>query len=148
GINFALFSAAEASPSRPHWQLLRAHDPQVMLEGLSLNQHALVLSLRENGLPIIEVQPSEQATYRVQLPDAAYSLYVQDSLEFDSTVIRLRYEALNRPAQVRQLELATGAQLVLKQTPVLGSFDADRYVSQRLWATAADGTQVPISLVA
>ncbi|HZX16647.1 MAG TPA: S9 family peptidase [Pseudomonas sp.] len=147
GINFALFSASEAAPSRSHWQLLRAHDPEVMLEGFSLNQQALVLSLREGGLPIIEVQPQGQAAYRVQLPDAAYSLYVQDSLEFDSPAIRLRYEALNRPAQVRQLELATGAQLVLKQTPVLGPFDADDYVSQRLWATAADGSQVPISLV-
>jgi oligopeptidase B len=148
GINFALFAACEAAPSRSHWQLLRAHDPEVMLEGFSLNQQALVLSLREGGLPIIEVQPQGQAAYRVQLPDAAYSLYVQDSLEFDSPAIRLRYEALNRPAQVRQLELATGAQLVLKQTPVLGQFDADSYVSQRLWATAADGSQVPISLVA
>jgi oligopeptidase B len=148
GINFALFSASEAAPSRAHWHLLREHDPQVMLEGFSLNQQSLVLSLREGGLPIIEVQPQGQASYRVQLPDAAYSLYVQDSLEFDSPAIRLRYEALNRPAQVRQLELATGAQLVLKQTPVLGPFDADSYVSQRLWATAADGSQVPISLVA
>jgi oligopeptidase B len=148
GINFALFAAGEAAPSRDHWQLLREHDPEVMLEGFSLNQQALVLSLREGGLPIIEVQPQGQAAYRVQLPDAAYSLYVQDSLEFDSPAIRLRYEALNRPAQVRQLELASGAQLVLKQTPVLGDFDADRYVSQRLWATAADGSQVPISLVA
>ena len=148
GINFALFSAPATNPARQHWHLLRAHDPQVMLEGVSLNQHALVLSLRENGLPIIEVQPQGQTAYRVQLPDAAYSLYVQDSLEFDSTVIRLRYEALNRPAQVRQLELASGAQQVLKQTPVLGQFDADSYVSQRVWATAADGTQVPISLVA
>ena len=147
GINFALFATGEAAPSRSAWQLLREHDPQVMLEGFTLNQKALVLSLRENGLPIIEVQPQGQASYRVQLPDAAYSLYVQDSLEFDSPVIRLRYEALNRPAQVRQLELATGAQVVLKQTPVLGPFDADSYVSQRLWATAADGTQVPISLV-
>ncbi|MGB4075020.1 S9 family peptidase [Pseudomonas sp.] len=148
GINFALFSAGEATPTRAHWQPLRGHDPQVMLEGISLNQHALILSLREGGLPIIEVQPHGQATYRVQLPDAAYSLYVQDSLEFHSPVIRLRYEALNRPAQVRQLELATGEQIVLKQTPVLGPFDADSYVSQRLWATAADGSQVPISLVA
>jgi oligopeptidase B len=148
GINFALFSATETTPSRAHWHLLREHDPEVMLEGFSLNQQALVLSLREGGLPIIEVQPQGQASYRVQLPDAAYSLYVQDSLEFDSPAIRLRYEALNRPAQVRQLELATGAQLVLKQTPVLGPFDADSYVSQRLWATAADGSQVPISLVA
>ena len=148
GINFALFSAHQATPSREHWQLVRAHDPRVMLEGISLNQQALVLSLRENGLPIIEVQPHGQAAYRVQLPDAAYSLYVQDSLEFASPAIRLRYEALNRPAQVRQLELATGTQVVLKQTPVLGPFNADSYVSQRLWATAADGSQVPISLVA
>lgn len=148
GINFALFTAGDATLSRSSWQLLRAHNPEVMLEGVTLNQQALVLSLREGGLPMIDVQPQGQAAYRVQLPDAAYSLYVQDSLEFNSPAIRLRYEALNRPAQVRQLELATGAQVVLKQTPVLGPFDADSYVSQRLWATAADGSQVPISLVA
>ncbi|MEX6502566.1 S9 family peptidase [Pseudomonas zhanjiangensis] len=150
GINFALFQAPDdgATPTRERWQLLRGHDPQVMLEGLSLNAHALTLSLREGGLPIIEVQPEGGAAYRVDLPDAAYSLYVQDSLEFASPVIRLRYEALNRPAQIRQLELASGAQRVLKQTPVEGPFDADAYLSQRLWASAPDGSQVPISLVA
>ncbi|KPW31892.1 Protease II [Pseudomonas syringae pv. apii] len=124
-----------------------AHDEQVMLEGLSLNARGLSLSLREGGLPIIEVRPQGLPAYRVQLPDAAYSLYVQDTLEFDSDRIRLRYQSLNRPAQVRQLTLATGEQVVLKETPVLGTFDADAYVSQRLWATASDGTQVPISLV-
>ncbi|VVM49654.1 Dipeptidyl aminopeptidase BI [Pseudomonas fluorescens] len=148
GINFALYQAPSASvPSRAQWQVLVAHRDNIMLEGLSLNASALALSLREGGLPIIEVRPQGQAPYRVELPDAAYSLYVQDSLEFASTRIRLRYEALNRPAQVRQLELANGAQSVLKQTPVLGAFDADAYVSERLWATANDGTQVPISLV-
>jgi len=148
GINFALYQAHSAAvPSRAQWQVLVAHRDNIMLEGLSLNASALALSLREGGLPIIEVRPQGQAPYRVELPDAAYSLYVQDSLEFASTRIRLRYEALNRPAQVRQLELANGAQSVLKQTPVLGAFDADAYVSERLWATANDGTQVPISLV-
>ncbi|MEE3633176.1 S9 family peptidase [Pseudomonas sp. AL 58] len=148
GINFALFHAvADSIPTRDQWQVLVPHREQVMLEGFSLNASALTLSLREGGLPIIEVQPQGRAAYRVELPDAAYSLYVQDSLEFTSTRVRLRYEALNRPAQVRQLELANGAQQVLKQTPVLGPFDADDYVSQRLWATAADGTRVPISLV-
>ncbi|MBF8161312.1 S9 family peptidase [Pseudomonas mendocina] len=148
GINFALYRADEAKPQRPHWQQIRAHDPQVMLDGTTLNQRAIVLALREGGLPVLEVQPQGQAAYRVQLPDAAYSLYVQDSLEFHSPVIRLRYEALARPAQVRQLELATGEQQVLKQTPVEGPFDADAYESRRLWACAADGTQIPISLVA
>ncbi|WP_137820255.1 S9 family peptidase [Pseudomonas sp. 2FG] len=149
GINFALYQASSAStPSRADWQQLIPHSPAVMLEGISLNANAIVLSLREGGLPIIEVHAHGQAPARVQLPDAAYSLHVQDSLEFDSPVIRLRYEALNRPAQVRQLHLSSGEQKVLKETPVEGPFDADAYVSQRLWATAADGSQVPISLVA
>ena len=148
GINFALFHApSDTVPARADWQVLVPHRDDLMLEGLTLNASALTLSLREGGLPVIEVRPSGLPAYRVQLPDAAYSLYVQDSLEFASARIRLRYEALNRPAQVRQLDLASGEQVVLKQTPVLGEFDADDYVSQRLWARASDGTQVPISLV-
>ncbi|POP79230.1 S9 family peptidase [Pseudomonas syringae] len=150
GINFALYHAAQQAsgvPVREDWQTLVAHDDKVMLEGVSLNAKGISLSLREGGLPIIEVRPQALPTYRVQLPDAAYSLYVQDTLEFDSDKIRLRYQSLNRPAQVRQLTLASGEQVVLKETPVLGIFDADAYVSQRLWATASDGTQVPISLV-
>lgn len=149
GINFALYQAPDTGrvPSESQWQNLIPHSDEVMFEGLSLNASAMTLSLRIGGLPIIEVHPQGLPTYRVQLPDAAYSLYVQNSLEFVSDRIRLRYEALNRPAQVRQLELASGAQQVLKETPVLGPFDADAYVSQRLWATAPDGTQVPISLV-
>ncbi|MBD8603833.1 S9 family peptidase [Pseudomonas sp. CFBP 8771] len=149
GINFALYQAADtgAAPTREQWRTLIPHRDDVMLEGVTLNTAAFTLSLRARGLPIIEVHAQGLAPYPVQLPDAAYSLYVSDSLEFASEQIRLRYEALNRPGQVRQLNLRDGAQVVLKQTPVLGRFDADDYVSQRLWATAADGTQVPISLV-
>lgn len=149
GINFALYQAADTGvvPTESDWQNLIPHSDSVMLDGVTLNATAMTLSLRIGGLPIIEVHPQSLPAYRVQLPDAAYSLYVQNSLEFVSDKIRLRYEALNRPAQVRQLELASGEQKVLKETPVLGPFNADAYVSQRLWATAPDGTQVPISLV-
>ena len=149
GINFALYTAIDngGAPSESDWQNLITHSDTVMIDGVSLNAGAMTLSLRIGGLPIIEVHPEGLPSYRVQLPDAAYSLHVQNSLEFLSERIRLRYEALNRPAQIRQLDLATGEQQVLKQTPVLGPFDADAYVSQRLWATAPDGTQVPISLV-
>lgn len=148
GINFALYSASEAAPGREHWRELIAHRDSVMLEDLTLNQDAFTLSLREGGLPIVEVHAAGQAPRRVELPDAAYNLYVQDSLEFHSPVIRLRYEALNRPAQIRQLGLLDGAQKVLKETPVEGPFDADAYESRRLWAASVDGVQVPISLVA
>jgi oligopeptidase B len=149
GINFALYSAVDTgvAPTEADWKNLIPHSDTVMIDGMSLNTGAMTLSLREGGLPIIEVHSQGQTPYRVQLPDAAYSLHVQNSLEFVSDRIRLRYEALNRPAQIRQLELQSGEQKVLKQTPVLGPFDADAYVSQRLWATAPDGTRVPISLV-
>ncbi|MNF43152.1 Protease 2 [compost metagenome] len=147
GINFALYQADEATPTRSHWQERVPHRAELMLEGVTLNSGAITLELRDNGLPVIEVLPQGAAPYRVQLPDATYSLDVYDDLEFDSPVIRLRYEALNRPAQIRQLELASGAQRVLKQTPVEGPFDADAYESRRLWATAPDGSLVPISLV-
>lgn len=147
GINFALYHASEAEPGREHWQELVPHDDAVMLEDVSLNAEAITLTLRESGLPVIEARPQGVQPYRLQLPDAAYSLHVQNSLEFTSTVIRLRYEALNRPAQIRQLTLADGTQEVLKETPVEGPFDADAYESRRIWATAQDGTQIPISLV-
>ncbi len=147
GINFALYLASEAQPEREHWQELIPHDDAVMLEDVSLNAEAITLTLREGGLPVIEVRPQGVQPYRLQLPDAAYNLHVQNSLEFTSTVIRLRYEALNRPAQVRQLTLVDGSQEVLKETPVEGPFDADAYESRRIWATAQDGTQIPISLV-
>lgn len=147
GINFALYHASEAEPGREHWQELVPHDDAVMLEDVSLNAEVITLTLRESGLPVIEVRPQGVQPYRLQLPDAAYSLHVQNSLEFTSTVIRLRYEALNRPAQIRQLTLADGTQEVLKETPVEGPFDADAYESRRIWATAQDGTQIPISLV-
>ncbi len=149
GINFALYTAVDTgvAPIEAQWQILIPHSDTVMIDGMSLNAGAMTLSLREGGLPIIEVHPQDLPSYRVQLPDAAYSLHVQNTLEFASERIRLRYEALNRPAQIRQLQLSNGEQQVLKQTPVLGPFDADAYVSQRLWATAPDGTQIPISLV-
>ncbi len=122
GINYALFVAADTGrvPTEADWQNLIPHSDEVMLDGVSLNAGAMTLSLRIGGLPVIEVHPQGLPAYRVELPDAAYSLYVQNSLEFASDKIRLRYEALNRPAQVRQLELASGAQQVLKETPVLG----------------------------
>ncbi|MCB2648668.1 hypothetical protein KQ722_15355, partial [Listeria monocytogenes] len=55
GINFALYQAEESRPPREHWQLRVAHDPQRTLEDGSLNAEAVILGLRDGGLPVIEV---------------------------------------------------------------------------------------------
>ncbi len=147
GINFSLWQAGDDSASEAAWQPLTAHDPQRMLEEIHLNAAGLSLGWREQGQQLIEIWPAAGKRYRVAVPDAVYSLHVSDTLEFSSPVIRLRYESLNQPAQILALELATGAQQVLRQTPVEGDFDATAYESRRLWVTARDGVQVPVSLV-
>lgn len=148
GIHYALYRCAEQPSSERDWQCDIPHDARRTLEDITLHQDALILSWREKGLPIVEVRQPDQPHYRIELPDQIYSLEIQNELEFDSPVIRLRYEALNRPAQIRQLTLASGQQTVLKQIQVEGPFDPDHYLSARLWATSADGTAVPITYVA
>lgn len=146
-LDFALYHAPHHAPDMAHWQLLVAPRTGQTLEDVTLHASAITLERRENGLPVLEVMPENGASYRIQLPDAAYSLHIVDSLEFNSLTLWLRYESLNRPAQTRALVLASGEQRILRETPVEGAFNADDFLSQRLWATAADGTQIPISLV-
>lgn len=147
GINFALYISYANIPTPDTWQPLIAHNPQRMLESFTLNQFAVVLSYREHALPVLEVH-NAQGQHKLSQPDAVYNLSIQNSLEFKQPYLRLRYESLNRPAQICALNLQTLEQQLLKSTVVLGEFNADDYQSMRLWATAKDGTQIPISLVA
>ncbi|MFA5678976.1 MAG: S9 family peptidase [Pseudomonas sp.] len=147
GENFALYCADPMQPLRPHWKLLVEVDPARTLEDFSVQQQGLLLHYREDGLARLEVHPAIGEPYHVSIPDAVYSLHVQGGEEYASAQIRIRYESLNRPAQIRALQLASGTQTILKQTPVEGPFNPDDYVVRREWASAPDGTRIPISLV-
>lgn len=147
GENFCLYRADPACVRQEDWRRLVATDPQRTLEDFSVQAAGLLLHYRDQGLVTLEVRPREAPDYVVSMPDAVYSLHVQGGEEYTSADIRLRYESLNRPAQIIALRLATGDQRVLKQVPVEGAFDADDYEVIRQWATSADGTQVPISLI-
>jgi oligopeptidase B len=148
GENFALFQAEPEHPAFEHWQQIAELDPQRTLEDMSVQKAGLLLHYRDQGLITLEVRPEGGAPYQVKMPDAIYSLHVQGGEEYASEFVRLRYESLNRPAQVSALHIANGVQRVLKQIPVEGKFDPDDYEVMREWATAADGSRIPISLVA
>lgn len=147
GENFALYRADPHHPQRNNWELLVAADPQRTLEDFSVQQQGLLLHYREGALTRLEVRPAAGDAYIVSMPDAVYSLHVQGGEEYSSEFIRLHYESLNRPAQIRALHLASGTQTTLKQTPVEGVFDPDNFEVRREWATATDGSRIPISLV-
>lgn len=148
GENFALFKADPAQPAQACWQTIAQTDPQRTLEDFSVQQAGLLLHYRDQGLITLEVKPVAAQGYQVSMPDAVYSLHVQGGEEYSSACIRLRYESLNRPAEVRALHIDTGVQRILRQTPVEGSFAPEDYQVSREWATAPDGSRVPISLIA
>jgi len=147
GQNFCLYLADPQTPGQADWRRIIAADPQRTLEDFSVQARGMLLHYRDQGLVTLEVSPSVGEDYVVNMPDAVYSLHVQGGEEYTSDYVRVRYESLNRPAQVLALHLASGERHVLKQVPVEGEFDADDYEVSREWALSADGTLVPISLV-
>lgn len=147
GENFGLFACDPTTPGEPHWQALRAVDDNRTLESVELQRSALILQYRNAGLIQLEVQPNSGPGYLVAMPDAVYSLHVQGGEQYSSPQVRLRYESLNRPAEIRALTLADGSQRVLRTTPVEGQFSPDDYHVERLWAVADDGARIPISLI-
>ncbi|BDX20274.1 oligopeptidase [Halopseudomonas aestusnigri] len=147
GENFGLYCCDPATPGQSNWRLLCPADPAHTLEDVEVQRDALILQYRCDGLCRLDVLPVGADAYQVQMPDAAYSLHVQSGEEYQSPQVRLRYESLNRPAEIRALNLKSGEQTVLKQTPVEGPFDAEAYRVERLWAIADDGARIPVSLI-
>lgn len=147
GMNFSLYRCDPATPQRANWEPLVDIDPARTLEDFSVQSKGLILHYRDQALTVLEVRPLDAQPYVLTMPDAVYSLHVTGGEEYQSTRLRLRYESLNRPAEIRALYIDSGEQKVLRQTPVEGPFDPEDYAVRREWATAPDGTQVPISLV-
>ena len=147
GRNFRVVRAPLQSPGRANWEEIEPHDPEVMLEGLDAFQDHLVLTKRVDGLNELEIVPTEGARQRVAFPDPVYEVYVGQNPEFDTRELRFDYESMSRPDSVYVHDLTTQERRLLKQTEVLGGYDAERYVVTRRRAKATDGTEIPVSVV-
>jgi oligopeptidase B len=124
------------------------HNPAIKVEGLDMFATHMVVEERENGLPQLRVYDfATGKSKRLEMPEAAYEVSTGGNWSYDATAVRLNYQSLVRPLTTYTADLATGALTLLKQTEVLGGFDAKNYKSERLWATARDGTKIPLSVV-
>jgi oligopeptidase B len=148
GRNFRLVRAPLADPRRDNWQEVVAHRDQVMLEGAELFRSHCVLLERENGLPVfraIDLRTGAERT--VQFPEPACSAFPEQNAEFDTPRFRYTYESLVTPRSVFDYDMDSGRSTLLKEQPVLGGYDRSLYACERLFATAADGVKVPLSVV-
>ncbi|MFN8036596.1 MAG: S9 family peptidase [Acidimicrobiia bacterium] len=146
--NFKLMVAPVASPERAHWREVVPHRPDVRLDDADVFANHLVLSERCNGLERIELLHLADGSLEVvEMPEPVYSAGVGANLEYDTTTLRFGYTSLTTPMSSYDYDVITRERTLVKRQPVLGGYDPDDYVTTREWATAPDGTQVPISVV-
>jgi oligopeptidase B len=146
--NFRVVTAPAADPAQANWKELIAHRPEVKIDDLDLFADHLVLSEWEKGLENIEILDFRtNKTTRVSFPEPVYSASVAQNREFDSKVLRYNYQSLVTPSSVFDYDMNTHKATLLKETEVPGGFDKKNYKSERLFATAKDGTKIPLSVV-
>ncbi|HEY0761613.1 MAG TPA: S9 family peptidase [Pyrinomonadaceae bacterium] len=146
--NFRIVTAPLNDPSEKNWKEFVAHNPAVKIDGISLFANHAVLSEWENGLQqldVIDFKTSKRQ--RIKFPEPVYSAFLSANREFDTNVVRYTYNSLVTPNSVFDYDMNTGKSTLRKETEVPGGFDRNNYKSERVFATAADGTKVPMSMV-
>jgi len=147
--NFKLMKTPEKATSKENWVDVIAHRDDVLLEDIDIFKDFLVVSERFNGLNHIRIMPwSGKGEYYLPFDSETYMAYTTTNLDFDTEVLRYGYQSLATPTSVIDFNMKTKEKNVLKEHEVLGGkFDKNNYIEERIWATAKDGTKVPISMV-
>ena len=143
--NFKLVTAADGSASRREWRDWVAHDPKVFIEGIELFDGFAAIAERSGGLERVRILKDGASDY-VKADETAYSMGLDVNAEPATDWVRYSYTSLAMPATTYELNVRTGERRELKRQPVPG-YDPANYVTERLWATARDGTRIPVSIV-
>jgi oligopeptidase B len=154
------FELVSVDPSRPAdaalQQVVLPHDPAVRLEDVDAFAHHLTVDYRREGLTRVAVLPlASDATAidgsgfrELAFDEPLFSVGTSGNPEWLQPTIRYGYTSFTTPSSVFDYDIASGTSTLLKQQPVQGGYDPAAYEQRREWATAADGTRVPISIVA
>jgi oligopeptidase B len=146
--NFRIVTAPVADPAEKNWKEFIAHRPAVKVESLDLFSDHAAISEWENGLQQIEIiNFKDNSRHRIAFPEPVYAAGLASNREFSTGVVRYNYQSLTTPSSVFDYDMNTRKATLLKQQEVPGGFDKANYKTERVFATAADGTKVPMSVV-
>ncbi len=147
--NFKLMKTHENKTSKTNWQEVIAHRDDVLLEDIEIFKNYLVVEERTNGLCKIRIMPNNgESEYYLPFESETYSAYTSSNVDFETNILRYSYQSLATPNSVIDFNMKTKVKEIKKEQQVLGGkFDKNNYIEERVWATANDGTKVPISLI-
>ena len=147
--NFKVMVTPETATGKENWTDVIAHNDAVLIEGLDIFKDYLVVEERSAGLNHIRIRQWKSGEeYYLPFENETYSAFTLANIDFDTEILRYAYQSLATPSSVIDFNMKTKQKTVLKEQQVLGGkFDKTNYVEKRVWATAEDGTLVPISMV-
>jgi oligopeptidase B len=146
--NFKLMEAKVGDTAPEKWRELLPHRANVLLEGADEYREWLVLAEREDGLRHMRVRRWDGSQdHRVGLPEPVYSLFPQGNPNYTASTIRFTYQSLVTPSSVFDYDMPARQRKVLKEQEIPSGYDRTQYISERLFATAADGAKVPVAIV-
>ena len=146
--DFKVSETPVSTPGSENWKDFVPHVLGRPIAGFGLSKDYFVLYYRANGLPQVQIlKLSTGVTHNLSLDEEDYSVRLQGSREWDSPVLRFSYASLTTPATIYDYNMDTQHREFRKQVENLGSFSSEKYQSKRVFATASDGTQVPISIL-
>ena len=146
--NFRLMKTPIKRTGREHWRDIIPHRDDVFLEDFEIFNDQLVAVERKEGLLQMRVMPwSGGGEHHLAFDEPAYVAYPTDNHDFRTPLVRFTYSSMTTPTSVYDYNMATQEKKLLKREEVLGGFDSANYRTERIYATAADGVRVPISLV-
>ncbi|NIR42665.1 MAG: S9 family peptidase [Gemmatimonadetes bacterium] len=146
--NFRLMRTPVDRTGKDHWEEVISHRDDVLLMDLEIFRDFMVLTERKDGLRQLRVRPwSGEGEHYLDFGEPAYVAYVSANPEIDTKVLRYGYMSMTTPRSIYDYDMETREKTLLKRDEVLGDFDPDDYVAERLHAPARDGVQVPVSIV-
>ncbi len=147
--NFKLMRTPVTATGKEHWQEVLPHRADTLIEHVMCFKDHLVLLERRSGLKQVRISPAQDPANgkTIQFPEPTYTFYPENNPEFETPLLRFSYTSLITPLSVIDYDMRVDDWKVVKEQEIPSGYEKAHYVSERLFATAPDGTQVPMSIV-
>ena len=147
--NFKLMRAPLDATTKENWEEVLPHRADTLLAGMDAFHDFFVLYERNGGFPQIRISGTDGLTeaWNIPFPEPVYSFQPARNLEYKTDFLRFTYTSLVTPKSVIDFHIKEKTWTVVKQDEIPSGYDASQYMSERTYATSADGTRVPMSLV-
>jgi len=145
--NFRMMECPLDKTGKENWKEVIPHRADVLLENIEEFKDYVVLSERKNGLNELRVLKKDGSDFYMKFDEPVYTASVGANPEYNTKKLRYNYTSLTTPNSTYDYDLATKEQKLLKQTEVVGGYDPKDYVTERVFATAKDGTKIPVAVV-